>query len=342
MKKTLIYLLLLVIMGAGVWFFLLRKDDNAFGSMDASFNIQDTTQISQIFLADKAGRTIFLERTKDGWMVNKTYRVLKATMSQLLETLHGQTAAYPVPEKAHNSVVQSLASDGVKVEIVNTSGEKIRTFFVGNEGPDFDGNYMLMEGAKRPFLVRLPGHMGFLRPRYTTNINEWRDRHVFEVPADDITQVSVQYPEMPAYSFVITRQGNTVSASSPGAPAGSPVNQRRAQAYLGFFANVYCENFANGIAGLDTALSGDPKFCIIDLKTKKGDQHVDFYRMPINTRSKNVLLDDDGLTNDKYDADHYYAIINGGRDTLLVQQPSFEKIFRRGHEFFSDTTAAAK
>lgn len=342
MKKTLIYLLLLALLGAGVWFFLFRSNDNVFGNRDASFNIQDTTLIRKIFLADKTGTTITLEHTDSGWMVNNTYKALKPAVSQLLETLHGQTAAYPVPEKSHNVVVQSLASHGVKVEIINLAGDKIRTFYVGNEGPDFDGNYMLMEGAKRPFLVRLPGHMGFLRPRYSTNITEWRDRHVFEVPAADILEVSVEYPQKPTNSFVISRQGGTLSVSSPGTPAGSPVQQRRANAYLGFFGNVNCENFANGITGLDTILAGSPKFCAIDLKTKKGTEHVDIYPMPINTRSKNVLLHDDGTVTDEYDADHYYAITNGGRDTLLIQHLSFEKIFRRGHEFFSDSTAAAR
>lgn len=334
MKKTLIYVLLLALVGAGVWYFLLRDNDNIFGAEESGFAVRDTASIGKIFIAAIDGQSVTLERSGNGWVVDKDKRVMKAAIDQLLETIRRQEAAYPVSSIMHNKVVESLASDGLKVEIYDRSGRKLRTFFVGNEGPDFDGNYMLMEGAKRPFVVRLAGHMGYLRPRYSIRVSEWRDRHVFEEEPQNIREISVRYEKLPDWSFTMSRQQGKITVNTQGSTPGAAVNEKRAENYLGFFRNVNAESYANGTEKLDSVIAHSDKFCTVDVNTVKGNTRIDVYYMGINERSKSLVIDDDGYTDQKYDKDHFYAVTNGGRDTMVIQMLSFEKIFRNGAEFF--------
>ena len=63
--------------------------------------------------------------------------------------------------------------------------------------------------------------------------------------------------------------------------------------------------------------------------------------MDINRRSKNLTVSDPNVPDD-YDADRLYAVINGGKDTVMIQQYVFRKIFRKAFQFFQndDTTSA--
>src|SRR6185312_6254615 len=152
MRKTLLYIVLLGILGWGVYYFFVKKDDKGvYPVEEAGFNIKDTADIGRIFLADKNGNQILLDRTDTGWMVNSRYHVLSSTLNILLGTLIAQTPLYPVSETMHNNVIKEMASNSVKVEVYDRGRNKMRKFFVGGAAPGIRGTYMLMEGAKEPY-----------------------------------------------------------------------------------------------------------------------------------------------------------------------------------------------
>ncbi|MGI6593338.1 MAG: hypothetical protein ACOX2C_08745 [Bacteroidales bacterium] len=72
--------------------------------------------------------------------------------------------------------LKRMSSFGAKVEIyarvpwarigslwIFPKERKIRTFYVGDNPPDKIGTYFLMEGAKEPYIMYIPGMMGFLQ-----------------------------------------------------------------------------------------------------------------------------------------------------------------------------------
>lgn len=337
MRKTISYIVLLGILGWGVYYFFVKKDDKGvYPVEEAGFNIKDTADIGRIFLADKNGNQILLDRTDTGWMVNGNYHALRSTLDVLLGTLAAQTPLYPVSATMHNNVIKEMASNSVKVEVYDRGRNKMRKFFVGGEVPGMHGTYMLMEGAKEPYVVEITGFNGYLTPRYPVQLRDWRDRTVFNIPAEQIKKVSVQYPENPLNSFVITRvSGDSLTVDGDSnIVKHSPLNARRAHVYLKYFTGDDAEGYTNGTGVPDTMIKANRLHCVMDVTSIKGvNQHLDIYWMPLNKRSKNMVITMQGVPDD-YDGDHFFAVMNNKKDTVVIQQFVFKKFFRKAYEFY--------
>ena len=337
MQKTLLYLAILAILGFGVWFFLFSdKSGQMFSSADANFGIRDTGMIGKIFIAANDNpNSITIERKGEGWIVNNTYPVLQSTLKQLLNTIYNQKATYPVPDKQRDGVIRSLLGGAIKTEIYDREGRKMRTFYVGGEVRGFAGTAMLMEGSERPYVVQIPGFDGYLTTRYSTEMGMWRDRIVFAVEPQDIEQISVRYAQEPLNSFTITQQNGKVSVALDTALHNTqPLNEGRVRSYLTFFKKIYCEAYATGMIDLDTIVRQMPEKATIDIRGAGGyHQQARIIYFPIDKRSKNTEKQVTSF-DDNFHSDRYFAVINGGKDTATVQTHTFEKVFRRGYEFF--------
>jgi len=162
---------------------------------------------------------------------------------------------------------------------------------------------------------------------------------VFNVPAEEIKSVSLQYAGKPELSFTVSRGANdspVVNAMPEVVARGEGLNPKRASAYLRFFRNINCEGYLNGLEDNDTTIKTAPKYSSIDMVLKNGKtEHVDIYWMAVNKRSKNQKASNmEGDTPQDYDADRMYAVINDYKDTVMIQQLIFHNIFRKAPEFF--------
>ena len=61
-KKQLFYLTLIILMSALIWF--LSTDEKSTISVENNFSISDTGSVSKIFIADRNGTTITLNRSE--------------------------------------------------------------------------------------------------------------------------------------------------------------------------------------------------------------------------------------------------------------------------------------
>lgn len=336
MRKTVVYLLLLILCASGVWYFLFR-DKNIFGNSEAGFTVKDTASIDRIFMADKTGNTILLQRNKEGgWLLNNKYPAMSSPVNTLLNTLTMQVPMYPVPETMHNNIVATMAATAIKVELYNKDNENITTFYVGGQANNFDGTYMLMEGAERPYVVQIPGLEGYLTSRYSTDAKDWRDRTICNIPPSELSSVSITYPAESLNSFTLTKDkaGKITVKVDSAIMNHNQFNERRAKVFSKYFEKVYHEGYVNGALHMDSIISTSPVRCIIDVASVKGQkQHIEVHWMPLNKRSKNMLTPNP-TTPEAYDADRFFAIINNAADTVIIQRTTFDKIFRRGYEFY--------
>ena len=336
MGKTLLYVLILALVVFGIYFFIIRKADNPYSNSEAGFNIKDTGAIGKMYLVSNDGEAITAERKDNTWILNGKYKALPSMVGLILNTVYYQVPTYPVTKVAYDNAVKVLSTEGIKVELYNREGKKMSIYYVGGPGVNGNGTNMLMEGAKDPYLVQIPGFTGDLRARYSTRFTDWRDRTVFNIPAAAIKSVSVQYVAKPINSFIISREGATFSLKGDTVITGSQgaLNDNRIKLYMNYFANVNCEGYMNGIPGMDSTIKTTVKRSVIDIETVQGQkQHADIYWMPLNRRSKNKLTADDEVPDD-YDADRMYAVINNNADTVLIQTFIFRKILRSSFEFY--------
>lgn len=328
-------------LGLGVYFFLF-KERKLFSGSEAAFRLPDTASVGKIYLSDKSGHSVTLTRTENGWLLNNQYRAAQAPINTLLRTIALQDAMYPVPEGHHNAAVKSLSAKSVKTELYNRQGELIRTFYVGGQANE--GTYMLMEGAKRPYVVQIANFPGYLTPRYSTAFDDWRDRTVSNIPQEELKTVHVEYIHEPLNSFTVSRsrEGNVTVSLDPSLNFNpKEFNAKRAASYTGFFSGLYCEGYLNGTRDLDSLVAGTLKRCVVDIEGWKGQkQHMEVYWIPLNKRSKNQVTPFPGAPAD-FDADRFYAIINDFKDTTIIQRQMFEKVFRKGYEFYQADSIAA-
>lgn len=334
MKKTLLYVAFLGILIAGLYWVFGKQE--GFSEQESNFNIRDTGSIGKIFMASMRGDTILLERSSDGWTVNRNSRAMESPVNTLLTTLRQQVGKHPVPEKSHNMVVQALATTAIKVQVYDRQGKMLREFYVGGETKDYTGTYMLMSGAEHPFVVEIPGFQGYLTPRYGTDFLDWKDRSIFLLKKEDISRVSLQYPGEPLNSFVVNQDkaGNITVEVDPGLSANKELNKRRAELFLTFFSKVYCEGFVSEGATARQELDTVPKRAIIDVTSTDGKtRHLDIYWRPLFRRSKNLGHENPG-TPVGYDADRGYGVMNNFKDTVVLQYQAFDKIFRPAWEFY--------
>lgn len=335
MSRTLVYILIALLLGIAVWYFVIRKD-NPF-SAEANFSVKDTNSIGRIFLASKSGETITLDHRADGWYVNKNYKAYWAMVHNLLDAIANQTVDFPVPKSEYNNVIKEMAASSIKTEIYDKNGKLLTTYYVGGEANNGNGTFMYQEGASTPFVIKRPGLPLYLTPRYTTNFAEWRDKSVFSIPAADLRKVEVSYTEFPVNDFTFLQKDGKISIEvDPALSNNKDLNLKRANAYAGFFSNINCEGFVNGFPGMDTTIRQAEKRCTIKVWTAKDSQALTVYYMPLNKRSKNQEIPKPGFRNE-YDADRSFGIFHGDKDTCYIQNQMIDKLMRAGYEFYEKT-----
>ena len=336
MRKTILYLVILLLLGFGIYYFIFNNNSTPYSASEAGFSIKDTGAIGKIFIVSNDGESVLVERTDSCWIVNKKYKAMHSTLSLILTTLTQQAPLYPVTQSALNNVIKNLSTDGTKVEIYSRDGKKMKVFYVGGAAVNNTGTNMLVEGAHTPYVVQVPGFVGYITARYTTRLSDWRDRTIFHIPADEIKRVSLQYFDKPINSFVVSRDKDsvTVDADKNLMKGLDAFNSRRAKIYLNYFGNVNCEGYLNGLEDMNEAIRTAPKEAAIDILDIHGKHlHADIYFMALNKRSKNVTTHNDDVPDD-YDSDRMYAIINNGADTVMIQRFAFKNILHKAYEFY--------
>lgn len=182
---------------------------------DNNFAVSDTASVSKIFIADRSGTTITLNRVENNWIVNNKYEVRKDAITTILNTIQQIKIQRPVPKNAFETVVKNLATTGVKVEIYSDTKMPIKTYAIGNSTANHLGTYMLLADAESPFIVHIPSFNGFLSPRYgiqggKLSEKDWRTTTVFKLNSTDIKTISVNNIQKPEQSFMLNTQPMTL------------------------------------------------------------------------------------------------------------------------------------
>ncbi|MFC2176704.1 DUF4340 domain-containing protein, partial [Bacteroidota bacterium] len=210
MKKNLIGILVLLLLGATSYYVYQQRGSGTIKPDLHDFAVKDTAAITKIFLADKIGQTVTLERKNAAeWTVNKDHKARKDAIDVLLKTINRVEMKAPVAKTAHDNIVKLLAGKSTKVEIYEGS-KKVKTYYVGDATKDNMGTYMLIEGSATPFVCHIPGFTGYLTSRYMARSLEWRDTEIFKNSLQQIAEVTVEFYQNSERSFRIRHAANRV------------------------------------------------------------------------------------------------------------------------------------
>lgn len=350
MKKNLYIIIIVFILLFIALYFVMKPASGTYGRGLQDFAINDTTNVTKIFLTDKKNRSITLTRVNEGaWRLNDKYPARKEGIDILLKTMLNLSVKAPVPKAARNNIIRLLASKSVKVEVyqrvfrINLFGrmqlfphEKLtKTYYVGDVAQDNIGTFMIMDGSDEPFVTYLPGFRGFVSSRYTTLEEDWREHIIFHHRLPDIARISITSGEHPEWSFAIDNPDNRQFrlTSAINGQTISDFDTVKVIEYLGSFGNIRFEAFLNDLTNerRDSIISSRP-FYQISLTDRKGKTYTitTFKRSSVPGQK---VVDGEQVN---YDKDRMYALVNDNKDLVLVQFFVFDHILKPLPYFLKD------
>ena len=339
--------LLVVIAGVLIW-------NNRYISTnrgeESNFQVWDTASVTKIYLADRKERESLLEREPQGWVLNGTYRAHPKQVQYLLTTLYKIRIKMPVSKASHDNIVKQLASQSTKVEIYQNvprinlfnkvklfyHEKRTKVFYVGDATMDSSGTFMLKEGADKAYIVYIPSFRGFITTRFTANPDDWRDHTVFHENMADIQSVAIEFNEDPEGSFRIDNMGkHQYKLTRLCDNKDLPYDTLKVINFMSSFGDLRFEAlFTNSLPQerIDS-ITSSPYVHHVILTDKEGNTKE------MKTFKKLVMngVTDFGGDFGEIDRDRMYALIEGGKDFVLIQNYVFDKVlhdvryFEAGH-----------
>lgn len=323
-RSSIVTILILLALVIGAIFVYKSKGKSSTIDKDASlFKFADTASIDKLFLADKEGKTILLEKKSGVWMLNGKYIVRPDAIGTLLYTIKMVEIKSPVSKSAKANVIKVMAAKSTKIEIYS-HGEKVRQYFVGHTTQDHTGTFMVLTNLETgdnyddPFITHIPGFEGFLNSRYMTNEVEWRTQFVFNYRPPQIKQIKMELHEVPDSSFVVDlfsmqRFGLKTLKGKP-----IPFQEDRIKQYIAYFQNINCEMPLEKTDHLADSLSKSaiPYATLTVTDRNNISNSVQFYhKQPIASKNEQYGIDY------KYDPDRFFIKYNNNQgETFAIAQ----------------------
>lgn len=333
-RNVKLLLILLALAGVVAYFFVNQSNTTLKGEL-REFAYKDTASITRIFLADKSGKRIILDRKSPvEWSVDDQYWARPDAVNLLLKTIHDVEVQSPVGKRAYNNIIKSIAAKGIKVELY--VGENcVKTYYVGGPTPDQFGTYMYVENSTVPFVTHIPGFQGYLTPRYITDRTDWIVKNVFRLNDGELKSLSVADRERKGFAFRIESTADSkdyqlFDGFDNPVPA---VSQDKVIDYLRRYAMLNFEGLEKSLvpAQRDSLRSTTPFRSIVLVKTNGDTARIDLWRRPITTQTVNKSMEDG--TPYPYDIDRMTATINKDTSLVLVQYFSYERLFLKPSDF---------
>ena len=286
------------------------KEDNSTINNNNIYAVSENTSINKVFLADRNGTTILLEKSADNWKINDKYLVRKDAIDILLNTIRDIEIQKPVPITHIEDVIKHLSTKGVKVEIYQEN-KLIRVYTVGGETPNQLGTYMFLQGSKEPYIMHIPGFNGYLSPRYGiqgSRINHriWRERTIFDLNFNEINNITLNHIQDPTLSFSLNLSPIELYNSNNRIIQN---NKDKRFNFISNFKKLNCEAFKE-----------DKKW-----KLEKSTQ---LHELIVNNDTlRTFLIRESKEINkeDNFNVKRMYATLNNG-DLMLIQNYVFNKV----------------
>ena len=332
MSKTSIGLLVALAVATGVmlWLRLGGTDDLALSAYaDRQFAVTDPDAIGRLFIADMQGRRLELTRRGSDWLIADSLVASPSIMREVLNVLSKVEVDFIPPAATAATVTDAMRANALKVVVFDRSGEQLRSLLLGPSTPDERNSYMLVEGQRQPYAVRVPGHTGSLRPLFDLrSVDAWRALDFVAVDPAEVVAVETVYPRQRGAGFAIERAGERrmIRPADPlVAPPPQAANSRLLESYVEGFADVPLVRRADEWWGADSVRALEP-FARITLRLAGGDSTV--------LRLHPVYLRDGAGNPRVHEPIPSYYVDRDGAELALVQTMQLQPWLRDYRSFF--------
>ena len=323
MKNRNIIIIAIILLVIAIWLYLANSGSTIKKEL-RDFAVEDTSQVSKIFMVNKNNESVVLERKSNNiWYVNGKFPARKDAVDLILKTFKRIDIKSPVPKAQFENVVKRLAATHVKVEIYTNDSDPEKVVFVGGPTQDNYGTYMMLENSSTPFITYIPGFSGYLSSRFFIEEVLWRDQTIFRLNYDMIKSVQLDDIKKPENSFKVTNLGNNRYElfDVSGEKNIAEFDTLKAKFYLSQFKKLSFERIADEVnkERFDSIVSSDPLYRII-LEDRDGKlTEIDTY---LRKNPVTPGYEDDN----EFDIERMYARINKDIELVIVQYYVFDPI----------------
>lgn len=333
MKRIYLYLVILAVLLTAAYYLATRKGGSTIARNLKSFSVEDTASLTKIFIADKTGKSVLLEKQANKtWTVNTNFQARPDMIETLLSTLKRVEVKSPVNKPMRQRIMNEMATSATKVEIYKNNSKQ-KTFYVGGPTQDGLGTFMLLEGADEAFITHIPGFEGYLSTRFATIEDVWKDREVFRFHPALIDIIKVEYPGQPKNSFTLKIQDQqTITLKNDAGDEAKSVNGDFLRQYLKFYEDIQFESLIKLRPGQqDSVLYPGNLICEITVYDKSGTKKsAKLYR-----RYYNGLDFAQSGNEAEYDHSRYF-VLTPKNGVANAQRRIFEKIMVKYGDFFGE------
>ena len=225
MKKTTLYIVGIILLVMAIVAVILAKNGtfrpvSERGPEADCFAVKDTAAIQKIFIADQRGNMVLLSKKEGAWFVNDSMPALTENVNDLLSIIRNITVVHTVQKKGQPTINEAIARRGIKVEIYQIAPKfslfgidfsvkerKTQVYYIGEATQTNLGNYALLEGAKEPCIVCVPGFRGYLSPLYSPIPTNWYSHTLYQTKITRSASVDFVDYENPEESFRVEKVG---------------------------------------------------------------------------------------------------------------------------------------
>lgn len=329
MKKNKFSLIIVIVLAILAAYLIYTQSVGTIKKELKDFAVQDTNAVTKIFLADRDGNTVLLERQEDNtWMVNNKFKARQDAISLLLKTMNKIEVKAPVAKSAFDNAIALLSTKGIKVEIYTGGKKPSKVYYVGNATADKFGTYMLMENSSMPFITHIPGFYGFLTTRYFTDELDWRSTELFKYNVNDIKTIEFINHENPDDSFVLTDidTDNPLVKSPKDGKVYTNIDTANLIGYVKLFESLNIEFYLNNKVPKteqDSVINCCAKFDLTVTDVLGNKKSIRAFNKPVPEGTLDIY--GEPL---KYDYDKMYALINEGKDFVSIQYYVFDPVIQ--------------
>jgi hypothetical protein len=222
-----------------------------------------------------------------------------------------------------DNAIKMLATRNTKVEIYDRK-KLLKTIYVGGPTQDQMGTFMMLEGSSAPFVIHIPGFVGYLTSRFFIEEHAWRSTELFNYNFNDIKSVTVINPEYPGESFKLQSSGtSSFTLTSPeGAKVPGTLDTIAAKFLLSKLEKVNFEFYADStpLRIRDSLLAAIP-YRVLTLDDTRGKST----KLIAWKRPSNGKLDTEGNPQ-VWDDERMWAMIDD-QSWVVIQFYVFSSLF---------------
>ncbi len=325
-KKYLYWCVAIVIVAMTAFVFLpyfLQKDRNKFATSD----IEEYT----VIVLEDAQNRVELRKTKnETWLVNDDFEADPSLMNALLLVLSGMQVNMPADGNDKLKAGLDNIQNPCEITLYRNRRvlfipflQKYKSILVGNAVENRQDVYMMLNDASTIYAVYLPGYTNIWKNYFKPNADHFRSHEVFNISADQIRNIYVEWPMDTVQSYEIAVAKNGISFSYEN--KNHPFDTLHMTDYLTAFLQLDLDAYCNGIlSDIDRAnIHQQPPFFSMELTTVSGEKKT------LKTYFK-TLTSEDGF---RVDPNRMLALVNNGKDTVVLQYAVFDHIIKQ-REYF--------